>query len=524
MIIKLKINIFILVAMGIISFLPVRFLMAEDSISVFKESQGLGKELGIKLDGKLTEPLWQKAKKYEPFYSAGEYAAGPAGAPAPVQTTGLFAYDNSYLYFGFICQEPEITNLRQQAKAKDTSLLDVYLDDSVEVEIDINRGGGYGFYRIAVNSLGNKGAYFYCGYGASIGVEIDCFAGASIEKDRWIVEMAVPFSSLVRAGGLSEEIGIVFARNRVAGQATGGKRSESFSTKTFFHNPANFHIISLAGVEREPYLLSINPQTIFPEVSHLIQRKGLLEGALIYSIRNNSLRLRTLVIDGALSRQTTVRPPEQGIHHEISLSSNEEKRISSSISLPESGQYDFLLFIKENGRLIANITYPLKIAYNPLILDVISPFYRNSIYATQKNIDEIEARVKIGLSLEEIKGAEVSLILQNDKEETVASKKLIISKADETLSLPIPSLPTGKYTLKALIQQKEVILAQTVQTINKLPYKKGEVWLDEDLNWHMDGKPFFIAGRYGGYECSKNPYFTCYLRIKSGQFLIGFTY
>ena len=279
------------------------------------------------------------------------------------------------------------------------------------------------------------------------------------------------------------------------------------------HNRYNFHIISLNGIDRSPYLLGIYPYPwmMFADVTHLVKKGKLLEGRSTFLLKNDSPKSKTLALRGVISRENTIIFDKE-VEGEIVLSPKEEKKIDLPISVREPGRYDFLLFVREKGRLLANLTYLLETDYKLLSLDIISPFYRNNIYATQK-IDEIKARVNIRLPLEDIKGAEICLSLENDKKDVITAKRFDVSQTDSVLSLPIPSLSTGKYILKVSAQKNNAILAQTEQIINKLPYKKGEVWLDKDLNWHVDGKPFFPVGHWGP-KPGKNPYFNLYVQIE----------
>jgi hypothetical protein len=70
-------------------------------------------EGGIVLDGRLTEPAWQRAGRVEEWY---ETAPGDNVAPK-VQTTGYLAYDDRYLYVGFDCRDPDPGRIRAPVAA-----------------------------------------------------------------------------------------------------------------------------------------------------------------------------------------------------------------------------------------------------------------------------------------------------------------------------------------------------------------------------------------------------------------------
>jgi len=446
-------------------------------------------DLSIKLDGKLDDPLWEKAKRYEPFRFSGQ------DEPAPVQTTGFFAYDNSYFYFGFICQEPEIPKIKQNAKVN--RLIPIYGDDSVEIMIDSNRDGTDGFYRIAVNSLGYAGAFFYWRYGSFMPVDMVCFARGNIEKDRWTVEIAVPISSLARNGGLSKDIGINFGRNRVAGE----KREETYSAaKGNFFYPGTFHVCSIDGIDREPYLLEIQPANrgIVPKVTGPVQNGGRLEGVVPFIFRNAGSKSKNLKILTVVRNSKNDIISGENVETTLMLPPGKAKQINLPISIPKAGEYTFSIKTVENGLLTANIIYPLFVKFEIISLKIISPFYRNNIYATEK-IREIKARVNIGLPAEKVKDTQIVFSLQDNQKKTLATKRFDIKKIDQALSLSIPELETGQYLFKVSLKKGKVIMAETEETINKLaPAKGSEVRIDEKLRLLVNGKPFFPIVEWSG--------------------------
>ena len=81
----------------------------------------------LTLDGKLDEAVWQKAVKFDKFFTHNTTRAAQAG------TEVYLLYDNSNIYLGFKCFQD------RPAKAKATGRTGkVYSDDSVEMMIDPN--------------------------------------------------------------------------------------------------------------------------------------------------------------------------------------------------------------------------------------------------------------------------------------------------------------------------------------------------------------------------------------------------
>ncbi|MBI3991215.1 MAG: hypothetical protein HY350_03595 [Candidatus Omnitrophica bacterium] len=446
-------------------------------------------DLSVKLDGKLDDPIWQKAKRYEPFRFSGK------DEPATVQSTGMFACDDKYFYFGFICQEPEIARIQQNAKENDLKM--IYGDDSVEIMIDSNRGGKDGFHRIISNSTGYTGTFFFWKYGSYMPLKVLSYSGGNVEENRWTVEIAVPIAALARNGGLSKEIGVNFGRNRVAGQ----KREETYtSPKGNFFYPGTFHVIPIDEINRDPYLVNIKPLNgcIIPKMAKIIKKGEMLEGIVSFVLKNEGSKPKNLFVTAILSDSNNVLISGKDIKKNLSLTPGEEKQVDLPVSVPSAGEYNISLQVNENSRVVADLVYPLYVKFNLIVLNISKPFYRNNIYATEK-IEEIKAKVTIGLPSQEIQNTGIILSFQNDKKETITSRKFDIMEIDNILSLTIPDLKEGKYVLKVSLEKDNKTLLETEQVINKLlPAKGNEVRIDENLQLLLNGKTFFPIVSWNG--------------------------
>jgi hypothetical protein len=90
------------------------------------------------VDGRLDEPVWQRAQWSEPFGMIHD------GSPTPLETRVALLWDNQYLYAAYKVEDPDI-------RASMTAFNDhVYLNDE-DVELFFE-GNGY-YYEIGLNAL-----------------------------------------------------------------------------------------------------------------------------------------------------------------------------------------------------------------------------------------------------------------------------------------------------------------------------------------------------------------------------------
>ena len=139
------------------------------------------------LDGRLDDECWKTAAVMADFVAVQECRRIPDAEQTLVKAT----YDHTNLYVGFTCMDPKTPTL--VAKYKEYNSM-VYLDPAVEVFLDtaLNRSN---FMHIITNIEGAM----YCEE-AGLGVNLLPSPIAEVkthrEKDRWLVEMVIPFTKL----------------------------------------------------------------------------------------------------------------------------------------------------------------------------------------------------------------------------------------------------------------------------------------------------------------------------------------
>ena len=139
----------------------------------------------------------------------------------------------------------------------------------------------------------------------------------------------------------------------------------------------------------------------------------------------------------------------------------------------------------------------MKIDYHLVDVEIIKPFYRNSIYATQKE-KAIEALFKINKQvMKKIDSVNILLVSEAGKE---IGQKIYAPKGEILFKYDAKNLPPGQYQLKiSLLGKKGEKIGGKSTLISVLPPPKNglEVRIDKNLNVLINGKPFLAIGWYG---------------------------
>ena len=152
------------------------------------------------IDGKLDDEAWKKAGVVDDFRLT------PAEEDKEKLTTTVFTgYDDTNLYLGIRCGEPNLDKLRAFGSP-------LHLDDSIELFIDRQCSRSQ-YYQIIVNPNGT----YYVGFGWAPRLDVKVNAKGGREKDAWTVELAVPWEQIqAKPPADGEKLGFNVVRNRYA--------------------------------------------------------------------------------------------------------------------------------------------------------------------------------------------------------------------------------------------------------------------------------------------------------------------
>ena len=184
-------------------------------------------EVKESLDGTLKEKFWEKAAKTSNFL---EYRSGK---DVKNKTYTLIGYDNKKLYIGFSCNATTWVPKESLYKTHDS----ISLEHDI-VEIFLDPGRKYKYFHFLMNRLGTVRDEERTGLGLGASWNAVYDIKTHLEKDRWTLEIAIPFASLnANTPGKNDIWGINFCRNYKDMNETS---SWSWTSKQGFHAPSVF--------------------------------------------------------------------------------------------------------------------------------------------------------------------------------------------------------------------------------------------------------------------------------------------
>lgn len=145
----------------------------------------------VKLDGRLTEEVWQQAAPATHFYQLEPSEGYPASQPTEVRVL----YDDKNLYIGFMCYDAEPDRIMAPDMRRDTRMS--FSNDMVQVVIAPLEGGREA-YEFQVNPNGARTDMFVSKEGASQDQNWNgnWNAAAARHDQGWSVEYMIPFYEL----------------------------------------------------------------------------------------------------------------------------------------------------------------------------------------------------------------------------------------------------------------------------------------------------------------------------------------
>lgn len=171
-----------------------------------KEASALKIAESIKVDGRLDEASWEKAPEASDFIQFEP----ERGKPASMKTAVRILYDERFLYFGFLCYDPQPERIAARITKRDADLDD---DDSVGVLLDTYRDRR-NCYFFVTNLLGTQLDGRIAENGRTSDITWDGIWKSAGEKTDfgWSAEIVVDLSCLKYKPGKSKTWGLNFGR------------------------------------------------------------------------------------------------------------------------------------------------------------------------------------------------------------------------------------------------------------------------------------------------------------------------
>ncbi len=472
---------------------------AGDAAGPKKEAKAVKAEGAITLDGKLDDEAWKKAPLFTGFERLLTNADGRTPIPENMQTSFQVVYDDSAIYFGVRCNEPEMDKLCAYGVTEQWDAA-MWCHDDIELFLDpvADRREKYQF------AVDPNGAQFdgYTIEGGSTGKPYSAIWQAKTfkGKDYWSAEIAIPFASLYHRPSAMWSDSWVFsiARSRLGGGKQETYYSKFSPTNRGYHDMVNYGTLSGVKVDTTRFNLSPEKPTLRLEPTE--------SGFKLFA----SLTIRNTAptpFEGTLSLELLGKDCK-GAERPLKIDANGAATVTIDDAFVKTeGVYPLLLRVtNKEKRLLLATRYDEKILYEPLMLTLTQPNYRGCIYDTQK-IDAVKGVVKLGMPVEQVKDCKLVFTLSSP---LMAPRKVEKAADAVVVSFEIPAadLPVGRHALSVELlrpianakppQRLFDTVAETQATLRKLPHAPDvEVRIDDQGNFLVDGKPFMIRGWYG---------------------------
>jgi len=441
------------------------------------------------IDGTLDDAVWQQGKWHTGFTRLNN-----PDLQTKVQTYFKIAVNEAAVYFAVRAEEPRTEKLRRNESARDSR---VFMDDCIEFMLGADRGG-FRYVHIVTNTLGTiydaevleGGSRSHKEWNGNITV------ACQVEKDAWTVELRLPLAEMCINANTSHE----WLFNVVRERWIGTPELSSFAPMVGrFHQPNQFALLRLPAIGLSRYRWTVAPPATF----RLTPTEGSLQYSALARIKNETGQSCEIIVRPKWigSRLGFSNPDVTAGPDVIAVFANTQERLLAfTFPLREEGPGNLLLELRDKQHpetlwAIGKLTTELKRV--PLAVEMFQPCYRNNIYATQ-SLQEIHAvaRIEVPPKKRAKSRLHVALIPTRGQPDPLAEATFDVVATDVEITLPLPQLATGVYTLTVTLEQGEERVAQSNTVIKKLPPAANEWRFDENNVLLHNGKPFLPFGWY----------------------------
>ena len=436
-----------------------------------------------KIDGRLTEDCWRSAPPITTFLQAN------TNLPAKYGSEAWVLYDDAALYIGVRCHEPDMKNLRTQAVARDGK---VYHSDSVDIMIDPYAEGN-DYYHFVVNASGSvfDRACTQSGFIGDSKWNADVKAASHVGKNGWSCELAIPYYAL----GLTAKVGSAWRIN-ICREKKFPVENSAIAAKGTFHIAGNFVELKGVSADLSAFLLGIGDPVTTTQL-----HDGTLRLMLNVPLENATGRAAEVLLESWLiSPSGTPFVASEG----VALSKNQEKSVRGGpFALSEQGAYTCTIQVSDpiTKKPLARRMLAVNVEYVPMAIRLVAPWYRDAIFETQK-LEKVLLDVDMRLPADKLTGAALDVSIQKKGETTALQSRTVAAPAAmNRVAFSVAGLPYGHLEIVAVLKGKDgKEQARITHPLRKLPYHKDEVWRDRNMQWRVDGKPFFINGAWSNLD------------------------
>lgn len=455
-------------------------LMASSTWAVTPAVQAVRAVSAPVIDGRLDDPCWQNA------VPATHFLVNNTTTPSKYDTRAMVMFDDAFLYIGVRCGEPDVTSIQTRQLPRDHG--DVFRTDCIEIMIDpeLSRNN---YFHIGVNASASV-ADRACTQGGHIGDwswDAKIEAATHVGGDFWSCELAIPLYSL----GLTPRVGETWGIN-ICREKKSPAEDSSLAEQGSFNIAARFAELRGMTVDVSRYCYVIGETT-----PQMVGRGGEVELVLQVPVENGTGD------DGTALLECWVISPSGAVltaGRLISLATNAAQTFNlGPMKLSESGAHEAYVRVADTDTKmplsVRHVT--AAIDYVPIQLRLVQPWYRDAIFATQ-NIKQVVVDLDVRLDPQALATTKGIVRIVKATDGAVLAEQALSSPQPVTrVTFDAVALPETTMRIEVMLSDGDGRpVAQTLRTLRKLPHRTGEVWLGQDGQWHVDGKPFFINGAW----------------------------
>ena len=445
----------------------------------------------VTIDGDLSDPVWQKLQWRSGFTKLG------SKTPAEARTRFKTFHDGSSIYFAVECDEPEMSKLRTAWNPGS------WQNDSIEINL-VPDAKILSFYKVIADVNGGSQDLFGQDDNTDRGIYLfnaDWRSSARVrsrkEKDKWTVEAAIPFGSINFSPAVSDQWRINIGRNRWTVKPV-ELSSWSYLPERNHVIPKAFNKVTVQGFSPAVYQYDIENFK-----SEILHDQGKQSCRVSANIHNNTKSFRIFRQTASLTDLKTGKVYSS--RNTIRLQANTYQPFAMTIPAVPNGEYLFRWELASNRKepvLLKQLIRKVTLEYIPLKVTLKKPPYRNNLYYTMPD-KTIEAEIV----LSEFRG--IPLVAELTGNGVREIRKIAKSSGRDIVKFDGGKLADGRYTLTVSGEKAGRKLTASVK-IRKLPYRKGEVWLDSRGVTYVDGKLFMPFGWYATHG-PRFPYYNSFV-------------
>ena len=433
------------------------------------EITGIFSGRALRIDGKLDEAVWRNAPVISTFTRAD-------GKPLERKTQVQIIFTPQAVVFGFKAFIPR-SELRIIHTERDRSTTSI---DCVEVMLDC-AGNGDGYKHIIINA-GNGVFDRICEQGGFVGDEKwngEFTSAVHIADEYWSCELRLPYRSLGITANSGRNWKINLCRESFGSPTS--PREISSICNGLFNVAGDFKSLTVPeDVDLTFYKFDLAAIPVSGRING--KNMALTITPQLYDLAGISRDLRAEI----LIPQPGVLPVRK--EERFSLGAKESITLDfSGLMLNEPGIYTGILTVRDHAtnRIILRREFPVDARYVPIRIDLAVPWYRNTIFATQK-LEKVEFDALLDLPPERRQGKVTGGIRMGERI-IVSAEAAMDENGKVHFEFPVSALPLGKMSIFVRYESDEATVY-----LRNLPYKAGEVWRGKDGNWYKDGKKIFI--------------------------------